>query len=76
MLTGHADTETAIQAINRGEVYRFLHKPCDRDELRVTVHLALEQRELERENRRLLAVIRTDPALERKLEEARARRAS
>ena len=73
MLTGHADADTAIQAINRDEVYRFLHKPCERDELRVTVHLALERRELERENRLLLALIRTSPDLERQLEAARAR---
>lgn len=28
MLTGNADQETAIDAVNRGQVYRFLNKPC------------------------------------------------
>ena len=29
LLTGFADVETAIAAVNRGEVFRFLSKPCD-----------------------------------------------
>ena len=29
LLTGHADMETAIKAINDGQVYRFLTKPWD-----------------------------------------------
>jgi two-component system, probable response regulator PhcQ len=73
ILTGHADTELAIKAINHGEIYRFLTKPCDRVELGVTLHLACEKLELERENRRLLAVIRTSPELTAHLEELRAR---
>jgi two-component system, probable response regulator PhcQ len=58
MLTGHADTQTAICAINQGEIYRFLVKPWDDTELKVTLHLAFEHLELERENRRLLALVR------------------
>jgi DNA-binding NtrC family response regulator len=68
MLTGHADMATAVRAINEGEIYRFLSKPCDRVELQVTVHLALERLELERENRRLLAVVRSRPELVAELE--------
>ena len=64
LLTGHADARTAVEAINRGAVYRFLLKPCDPLELQVTVHLALEQLELERENRRLLTFIRSHPELQ------------
>jgi DNA-binding NtrC family response regulator len=71
MLTGHADMETAVKAINEGEIYRFLSKPCSAVELQVTVHLALEQLELSRENRRLLSVIRTRPELVEMLEETR-----
>jgi DNA-binding NtrC family response regulator len=74
MLTGHADMETAVKAINEGEIYRFLSKPCSHAELQVTVHLALEQLELSRENRRLLAVIRTRPELVAQLEESRRSR--
>jgi two-component system, probable response regulator PhcQ len=74
MLTGHADTTTAVDAINRGEIYRFLEKPCVWTELRVTLHLACEKLELERDHRRLLALVRTSPELVRRLEEERGRR--
>jgi DNA-binding NtrC family response regulator len=69
MLSGHADTETVIRMINEGEVYRFLTKPCDRAELLVTLHLACEKLALERENRRLLALVRSHPELVARLEE-------
>lgn len=58
ILTGHADMQTAIDAINHGEIYRFLTKPWDDIELKVTVTLAFEKLDLERENRRLLAQVR------------------
>jgi|APLak6261666879_1056058.scaffolds.fasta_scaffold01647_3 DNA-binding NtrC family response regulator len=58
MLTGHADMQTAIDAINQGNIYRFLTKPWDDTELKVTLFLAFEQLDLERENRRLLAMVR------------------
>ena len=58
MLTGHADMQTAINAINQGEIYRFLTKPWDNTELKVTIHLAFEELDLERENRRILAAAR------------------
>ncbi len=58
MLTGHADMQTAIKAINHGEIYRFLSKPWDDTELKVTLHLAFEELDLERENRRILAAAR------------------
>jgi DNA-binding NtrC family response regulator len=58
ILTGHADMQTAIDAINRGEIYRFLTKPWDDQELQVTLRLAFEQLELKRTNRKLLAMVR------------------
>jgi two-component system, probable response regulator PhcQ len=69
MLTGHADKEMAIEAINDGEIYRFLIKPIDRTELLVTLHLACEKLELERENRRLLALLRNNSELSTRLSE-------
>ena len=53
MLTGNADIGTARSAINTSEVYRFLSKPCDSEELRATVGQALEQKRLREENREL-----------------------
>jgi DNA-binding NtrC family response regulator len=75
MLTGHADMDMAIKAINQGEIYRFLTKPCDRVELQVTLHLACEKLQLERENRRLLAVIRATPELSSRVEQLESERA-
>jgi DNA-binding NtrC family response regulator len=68
MLTGHADAETAVAAINEGEIYRFLTKPWDNLELQVTFHLALEKLELERENRRLRVALRAHDDLLARLE--------
>ena len=68
MLTGHADMQTAIAAINHGEIYRFLTKPWDDPELKVTLHLAFDQLELERENRKLLAMVRHQQTLLKTLE--------
>lgn len=68
MLTGHADMQTAIEAINQGEIYRFLTKPWDDTELKVTLHLAFEKLDLERENRRLMAMVRRQQNLIQALE--------
>ncbi len=39
ILTGYADLELALGAINEGEIYRFLTKPWDQVELQLTVRL-------------------------------------
>ncbi|SFN33782.1 Type II secretory pathway ATPase GspE/PulE or T4P pilus assembly pathway ATPase PilB [Formivibrio citricus] len=51
MLTGHADTGAVMGAINEGAVYKFILKPWNDDDLRVTVALALEQFDLAKKNR-------------------------
>jgi sigma-B regulation protein RsbU (phosphoserine phosphatase) len=53
ILTGHADMQSVIDAINRGAVYRFLTKPCREDDLQQALRQAVEHFELTRENRRL-----------------------
>jgi two-component system probable response regulator PhcQ len=58
ILTGCADFETIKAAINEAEIFRFLTKPWDDDDLRITLRSARQRRELERENRRLLATLR------------------
>jgi len=49
VLTGQASLGAAIRAINEGEVYRFLTKPCSHVELSATIQHALELRALTRE---------------------------
>ncbi len=53
MLTGHADTSAVMGAIKDGAVYKFILKPWNDDDLRVTVALALEQHDLLQKNRAL-----------------------
>jgi DNA-binding NtrC family response regulator len=69
LLTGHADLQMAITAINEGELYRFLTKPWDDPELRQAIRLGFERLELGRENQRLRKTIEGQTRLLRKLEE-------
>lgn len=55
MLTGHANTDAVMGAINEGAVYKFILKPWNDDDLRITVALALEQHDLISRNRALKA---------------------
>ena len=48
MLTGNADQETAVQAVNEGEVFRFLNKPCEGDQLEDALRAGLEHHRLVR----------------------------
>lgn len=58
LLTGYADIGSTIDAINRGEIYRYIAKPWDDAELTLTIRDALERRRLQSENARLLALTR------------------
>jgi len=53
MLTGHADIGAVMGAVNEGAVYKFITKPWNDDDLRLTVSLALEQFDLIKENMEL-----------------------
>jgi DNA-binding NtrC family response regulator len=57
MLTGHASMESAMKAVNEGEIYRFFSKPWDDNDLKFAVRSATEKYDLEAEKRRLLATI-------------------
>jgi DNA-binding NtrC family response regulator len=58
ILTGHADLQMAIEAINEGEVFRFLTKPWNDIELKVTLKQMLDFIELRRENQSLMDTVR------------------
>ena len=62
ILTGYTDVDALVEAINCGQVYRYVAKPWDNEELRLTVRRALEHYEISRQgyelelvNRRLVA---------------------
>ncbi len=54
ILTGYTDTAALIEAINQGQIYRYITKPWDRQELRITIKRALENYEVVLENQRLI----------------------
>ena len=54
MLTGNADMQTAIDAINNGNIFRFLTKPCAPEVLEAGLEAALEQHRLIVAERELL----------------------
>lgn len=68
ILTGQASLAAAIRAINEGEVYRFLTKPCAAVDLAITIQRALQLRNLARESARLLARTRAQDRILRELE--------
>jgi CheY-like chemotaxis protein len=54
LLTGHADIESAIAAVNRGQIFRFLTKPCPPEELAAALADAVAQHRLLTSERVLL----------------------
>lgn len=55
LLTGHADTESAIAAVNHGAIFRFLSKPCPTDELIAAIEAGIALHRREQVERQLLA---------------------
>lgn len=53
MLTGHADVNSIMGAVQDGAVYKFITKPWNDEDLRLTVSLALQQYVLQHDNRKL-----------------------
>ncbi|MDA8141802.1 MAG: response regulator, partial [Desulfobacteraceae bacterium] len=56
ILTGYADMDAIIDAVNKGKIHRYITKPWDDEELLNHVHGALVQVELRLENLRLSAL--------------------
>ena len=53
LLTGYADISTTIKAVNEGQIYRYISKPWNDEELRLTIRQALASQYSERERQRL-----------------------
>ena len=53
LLTGYADLEAAMRAINQSQVFRFIAKPWEDEALRASVKDGLERYELVQANREL-----------------------
>ncbi|MCG8436362.1 MAG: response regulator [Gammaproteobacteria bacterium] len=58
ILSGQADMGAVVEAVNKAEIYRFLSKPCDDNELKITIDRALDYRRVVRANERLIEEIK------------------
>ena len=56
LLTGYSDLESTIAAVNQGKIYRYLSKPWEENDLRMTIEQALEKKVLEKERDSLLKI--------------------
>lgn len=59
VLSGYADPYVVLESINKGEVYRFLPKPWNDEELKVAIRQCFEHHDLMQQNRSLLEQVRT-----------------
>jgi FixJ family two-component response regulator len=53
ILSGFADIGAIIDAVNRGEIFKFIAKPWNDDELKMTISLSLEHWQLLKRNKEL-----------------------
>lgn len=56
LFTGYADIQAAEDAINKGEVYRFITKPWNDEDLKSTIREAMNRYDLVQENQKLLEI--------------------
>ncbi|MCB1189012.1 MAG: diguanylate cyclase [Leptospiraceae bacterium] len=54
ILTGYTDIDCIIDAINKGHIYKFITKPFDPNDLKLTIKRALEAYELQVQNNHLI----------------------
>ncbi len=54
MLTGNADQQTAIDAVNKGDIFRFLNKPCPPENMSQTLYSAIDQYRLIKSEKELM----------------------
>jgi len=59
VLSGYSDIDTITEAINEGNIYKFIAKPWDDEQIKTTVKEAFEQNYLRLENSRLAEELTT-----------------
>ncbi len=73
LFTGHADTHSAEDAVNKGQVFAFFSKPCEPDTFIAAVRRGIAAYDAAVETRRVLEGVRTQkPAMARALNDAKA----
>lgn len=70
ILTGFADIEAIVKAVNRCGIYKYITKPWDKGEMKLTIDKALESYELKKEKTSLVTKLEEmNASLEDKVEE-------
>ncbi len=69
IFSGYSEVSTLTEAINKGHIYKFIHKPIKEDELRLTLRRAAENVMLMRENQALAEKIKAQNEELRQLNE-------
>jgi response regulator RpfG family c-di-GMP phosphodiesterase len=65
LLTGYSDIQAVIDAINKGQVYHYITKPWDEEQLRNIIKKSLEVYSLRAENKELIkSLLRANEQLE------------
>lgn len=59
LITGYTDIEAIIQAVNDGQIYYYINKPWEPEDVKLIVKRAVERYHLQKENRRLLTELQT-----------------
>ncbi|MBN1252165.1 MAG: hybrid sensor histidine kinase/response regulator [Bacteroidales bacterium] len=66
MLTAFVEAEIILEAINKGDVYRYITKPWQKEELKIIINNALQTYNLKAENKKLVSeLIEKNTELER-----------
>ncbi len=70
IMTGFSDLDAVIQAINKGNIYRYVSKPWNQEDLKITIDSALEVYNLKSQNKHLIDdLIKANQTLELKVME-------
>lgn len=54
LVTGYADMDTVISAINQGHIFHYISKPWTYDEMKIVISRAIENYKLTKKNKELL----------------------
>lgn len=63
LLTGYSDINAAVDAVNKGNIYRFLTKPCEKSTLVKAIQAGFEQYRAQRDERDLVQKARREKSL-------------
>ncbi|MCP4652161.1 MAG: response regulator [Candidatus Omnitrophica bacterium] len=69
LITGYPDLGSAMDAINRVHIWRYILKPVEVEELRILVRQAFDYHSILKENRALLRIVRQQAEWFKALEE-------